>query len=282
MKFCTALLGAALVLCATAFSATRVAAAPVKDLARAVAAAPDGAQLELVGRYRLNSTLVIRRSITLSAPPAERRTQTQGASDTQPPTIEFTGLKGAVIDVKGGALNLNGLRVTGAKGGCGVLVEGSAKANVNGCLIVGNAAGGVKAIDSAWLGLNGCICRENGAFGVYVGGSARATVSGCDVSANKPAGNGGSTGFVATGDVKAELTGCNMTSNSVGMAVGGRAAVKLTGCALANNPLGLRFADQSAGSLTGCVVGRCECGPNTRVAGLGQDAARYGNAVTAG
>ena len=165
---------------------------PLATLARAVAAAKEGATIRLAaGEHRLASPLEITQSLTLIGPGPERCRITcdgqgyvvkfSGSGRFTAEGIRFEHVGGRpahVIWIRGGEIELTDCHGVGAVedanntrrlGGCGLVASGSVRGVrgiVRNCLFEWNARQGITLDGELQLTLEGNICRYNGACGI--------------------------------------------------------------------------------------------------------------------
>ena len=258
-----------------------------KGLAGLIEAAEEGKEVVLAGeRYVLDKGLVVDKSLVIRGAGAERtvivvrggeyglRFSGRCKWELQGVTVEYVGEEGAnLVVVDSGAVVIRECRFVGAKrdakdarGGVGVWLKGTVRAEVSKCVCRGNDLHGIQVSDQARADLienrceenkgagiayfhssDGVIrkneCLGNGGDGIYVGGESQPTVEGNTCEGNKWSG-------IAFADKSGGVARNNTCRNNeeYGIVVFGESQPTVEGNTCEGNKgSGIAFFDKSGG-----------------------------------
>jgi parallel beta-helix repeat protein len=201
---------------------------PGQSIQAAIAGAQEGAVICL-GEGSWQENLKIEKSLTLRGQGAQK-TVIDGIQEGYP-VVWVVGVQ--PIEVK-----LEGLEVTGAEGECadwpicasGVLIQGTARAEITNSTISGNRRDGIVLVGSAQAEITGSTISENGFAGIGLGGTAQAEITNSTISGNR------GIGIDLWDSARAEITTSTISDNGAdGILLLEKAILRLTESHLLRN-----------------------------------------------
>jgi parallel beta-helix repeat protein len=208
--------------------ACTVTVQPGQSIQAAIAGAQEGAVICL-GEGSWQENLKIEKALTLRG---------QGAQKTV-----IDGIQGGypvvwVVGVQPIEVKLEGLEVTGAEGECadwpicasGMLIQGTARAEITNSTISGNRRDGIELVGTAQAEITGSTISKNG-DGIGLFDSAQAKITNSTISENENI----FAGIELWGTAQAEITDSTISENWIGIVLEDSAQAEITTSTISDN-----------------------------------------------